>query len=240
MERTAIASISTIQEAFKFFEAHNEMKRVQKNGKRYIIQPQRLIEVEEDTGASVSQERKGGIAKSLGGVSLNRYHNKNNINNNKKLSCASDDGATSRFDEFWNAYPRKRDKDKARKAWIKHNLNEKADLLLADIKKRLALDAQWMDKQFIPYPTTYMNNARWTDAIEEAQAQMRNAQTQKFAPTAQDYAINDPRHPDYQKNIDEQAYWEKKKAERASQRQNENKAQGAILNGGNTLGYPNL
>jgi hypothetical protein len=45
-ERTGIASSSTIQEAFEFFEAANEMKRIYKGKRRYLIQPERKIEIE--------------------------------------------------------------------------------------------------------------------------------------------------------------------------------------------------
>lgn len=70
------------------------------------------------------------------------------------------------FDRFWEAYPRKADKAKARKAWQK--LKPDADLvdkIVTNIDNRLAL-GDWCTKsapQFIPLPTTYLNGKRWND-----------------------------------------------------------------------------
>ena len=77
-----------------------------------------------------------------------------------RISCAR-----TRFDEFWKAYPRKKDKVRAQTTWMKNQLNEIADLIIADVTKRIALDACWQDKQFIPYPATYLTGKRWEDEI---------------------------------------------------------------------------
>lgn len=48
MERTGIKSPSTIKDAFLYFEKHNELKRVFKGARRYLIQPELKIEIEKD------------------------------------------------------------------------------------------------------------------------------------------------------------------------------------------------
>lgn len=69
-ERTGISSSSTISEAFAFFEKHNEMQRITKDGRRFIVQPCALLEIpdpdknyddepggeEENTKESASQD----------------------------------------------------------------------------------------------------------------------------------------------------------------------------------------
>ncbi len=69
------------------------------------------------------------------------------------------------FDEFWQAYPKKRAKDDAMKAFAKR----KPDRDLLD-KMLKAIEAQkrsddWLKDggQFIPYPATWLNDARWMD-----------------------------------------------------------------------------
>jgi hypothetical protein len=69
-----------------------------------------------------------------------------------------DDG----FEEFWNIYPKKTGKDKALPAWRKKK--PKID----DVLKALAWQIeseQWNKQggQFIPNPTTYINEGRWKD-----------------------------------------------------------------------------
>jgi len=72
----------------------------------------------------------------------------------------------SRFEEFWQTYPRKKgNKSKAEATWEKQGLGEIADRILADVLARTEIE--WMEKQFIPYPTTYLNGKHWETDIED-------------------------------------------------------------------------
>lgn len=71
--------------------------------------------------------------------------------------CAN---AHDAFDEFWQAYPSKKDKKKARKAWTKIN-PENLPAILEAIKVQSETD-QWL-RGFIPHPTTWLNGERWQD-----------------------------------------------------------------------------
>jgi hypothetical protein len=69
------------------------------------------------------------------------------------------------FDLFWGKYPKKKAKDDARKAFEKR---EPTEALLAVMLK--AIDWQrrteeWQKDggKFIPYPATWLNDARWED-----------------------------------------------------------------------------
>lgn len=69
------------------------------------------------------------------------------------------------FDEFWKAYPNKTGKDAARKAFEKRKPGKQ---LLADMLTALELQKQseqWRKQggQFIPLPTTWLNQGRWQD-----------------------------------------------------------------------------
>lgn len=70
----------------------------------------------------------------------------------------------SGFDAFYQAYPKKVGKDDARKAWNKKKPP------LADVLKAIEqykLTPQWNkdDGQFIPNPSTWLNQGRWKDEI---------------------------------------------------------------------------
>lgn len=70
-----------------------------------------------------------------------------------------------RFARFWEAYPRKVGKDAARKAFAKRRPD---DALLARMLAAIASQAageQWRRDggQFIPHPSTWLNEGRWQD-----------------------------------------------------------------------------
>lgn len=75
-KRAGIKSDSTINDAFKFFEKQGVMKRIQKDGRRYIVPVISKIE----TDSEVSLQREGGLATARGGVSVQRDINKELIN----------------------------------------------------------------------------------------------------------------------------------------------------------------
>lgn len=79
---------------------------------------------------------------------------------------AAPDGAL--FEEFWKAYPKKKAKDDARKAFDKRKPTR---ALLDSMLKAVREQAQTSDwtkdgGQFIPHPATWLNAGRWSDVIE--------------------------------------------------------------------------
>lgn len=69
------------------------------------------------------------------------------------------------FDIFWKAYPKKRAKANAEKAWMKINPNEQ---LLATILEKIELaktSEEWKEKggKFIPHPASWLNARGWED-----------------------------------------------------------------------------
>lgn len=69
------------------------------------------------------------------------------------------------FEVFWKAYPRKVSKDAARKAFAKRKPTEELlnNMLGAIAKQRLS--DQWVKDggQYIPHPSTWLNNGSWMD-----------------------------------------------------------------------------
>ena len=74
------------------------------------------------------------------------------------------------FERFWQAYPKKKAKDKARTAWGKLApdlaLCRVMSAALAEQKK----SKDWTKEggQYIPYPATWLNGKRWQDELEAA------------------------------------------------------------------------
>ncbi|MBB3004401.1 phage replication O-like protein O [Paraburkholderia tropica] len=68
-----------------------------------------------------------------------------------------------RFDSFWEAHPKKKSKKAAEKAWAKCKPDEQ---LFADIMsglERAKTSVEWLDKQYIPYPSSWLEDGGWMD-----------------------------------------------------------------------------
>jgi len=97
-------------------------------------------------------------------------HKPRTINHKPSSSAAPVD--VDRFAEFWSAYPRKVAKPEALKAWIKIKPDDET---VASIMAGLAAAKQSRDwtkdeGQFIPHPSTWLNQRRWEDQLETAGA----------------------------------------------------------------------
>lgn len=73
------------------------------------------------------------------------------------------------FLAFWSAYPKKVGKDDALKCWKRLKLNGEVDTIVSAVLKAKR-STQWQKDggQFIPNPSTYLNQGRWKDETEEA------------------------------------------------------------------------
>lgn len=77
------------------------------------------------------------------------------------LSCEKD----GLFERFWAAYPKKRSKGAARKAWDKLHADSTmlATILQAIQRAKQSEDWQKDGGQYIPYPATWLNAEGWED-----------------------------------------------------------------------------
>ena len=77
------------------------------------------------------------------------------------------EGRVDDFDIFWKAYPKKTGIDDARRAFAKRNVDgDLLNTMLAAIEAQSA-SSQWKkdDGQFIPNPSTWLNQGRWQDQV---------------------------------------------------------------------------
>lgn len=133
----------------------------------------------------------GGSTDSVHVDSTESVHTKDNLpkdNHQKTSSCApaasneSDDKTLAgqngrammgrgarlqdRFNRFYDAYPKKRSRGAAEKAFAKLAPdNETVDLMLAAIARTMA-SGEWADPQFIPYPASWLNAKGWMDEVQ--------------------------------------------------------------------------
>jgi len=113
-------------------------------------------------------------------VNVNDNDNVNeNVNNIKTIDHRSGDRVAEdqpkivtliekRFEEFWDHYPRKVGKLKAYQSFKKINPNAELFAKIMDaLQDNLDNNANWRrdNGQYIPHPTTWLNQGRWDDVI---------------------------------------------------------------------------
>lgn len=90
--------------------------------------------------------------------------NDKNVKNNNIYAQNSDE----LFNQFWEAYPKKRGKSNACRSWEKLKVsNELFNLIMKKLEAyKQTADWQKDNGQYIPYPSTWLNQKRWEDEIE--------------------------------------------------------------------------
>lgn len=118
-----------------------------------------------------------------------KYINNNNNNTNQiNTSCEEDDDkiTLSHFNEFWILYPRKAEKGGAFTKWKTLCNKPKKDRPAWRTIKRAILrqieSERWQEsKEFIPLPTTWLNQSRWLD--DPAEMRSFSKREEKKTPT---------------------------------------------------------
>lgn len=73
-----------------------------------------------------------------------------------------------RFEIFWGAYPKKRSKDKAEKAFAKRKPDEQLFNDLMAGLERAKTSSEWQNPQFIPHAASWLNAGGWMDEYQTA------------------------------------------------------------------------
>jgi hypothetical protein len=63
-----------------------------------------------------------------------------------------------RFDQFWTTFPRKTDKARAKRSFLRLTKTEQ-ELAVSNIQRLYSETPA----QFVPHPSTYLNGKRWED-----------------------------------------------------------------------------
>lgn len=70
--------------------------------------------------------------------------------------------AVTRFDEFWEIYPKRVDKAGCLRKWSAHGLDALADRIINHVRAKAA-SRDWVKEEgrYVPMPATYLNQRRW-------------------------------------------------------------------------------
>lgn len=75
------------------------------------------------------------------------------------------------FEKFWRAYPKKKDKARAKKSFIKKCKSEEMLKTMIEAVEKQKDSKQWKEAngQYIPHPSTWLNGERWEDELEPSE-----------------------------------------------------------------------
>lgn len=92
-----------------------------------------------------------------------------------------------KFDKFWAAYPKHKDRKRAIDVWKKINPDDELFEKIMTGLKEQSKSYDWLkeDGRFVPMPTTWLRNERWNDQIR----------TQKVTVMAQNEEVRDGQNP---------------------------------------------
>lgn len=84
------------------------------------------------------------------------------------------------FEKFWNAYPKKKSRATAEKAFAKLQPNEQLlDDLMTGLERAMT-SRQWSDPQFIPYAASWLTAAGWKDVHQSEYSAAERAVIQAY------------------------------------------------------------
>ena len=95
---------------------------------------------------------------------------KQTIEQTRRESKGAREKVKNGFEDFWVAYPKKKSKDDARKAFLKINPDEQLlQEIIEAVLRATTQEFNWLkdDGQFIPNAATYLNGKRWEDEITQ-------------------------------------------------------------------------
>lgn len=145
---------------FEVEEVDGEKRLYNKDLRAILVHKQKLSKTRSKIAANAKQLLSNSTSKSEAKASTRARARSNSLS--KSESKSLDDS----FNSFWEVYPNRKDKEAARKAWVKLNPDEFLARQIAEhVSKRAFEDEQWTkeNRKFVPMGSTFLNNKRWTD-----------------------------------------------------------------------------
>lgn len=158
---------STIETILNLFETQHQIQQQKTNRFRCIT----IIKYEQFQNFNSSFNNQ----LTTNSQQNNTNNNNNNDNNKKEIlkkkpETDSGESLSELFKKFWNAYPKKLNREYAFKKFTALKIdNEDLEVILTAIESQKVkggiLDPERI--QFVPYASTYLNQKRWLDYYEQ-------------------------------------------------------------------------
>ena len=162
--------VTTFITVIKHWFIHNTLRADRKKSTNYIQQKDMLIL--DDNGAYSLINRE--LQPNDNQVATNCPHSIDKysvveISVDKDI-CADSFSKENAFEVFWERYPKKLNKSKAKIAFNRECKSEEKLKIILDALEQHKKQDDWMKEngKFIPHPTTWLNGRRWEDEINES------------------------------------------------------------------------
>jgi len=144
---TVTENINGIRKKYKFNKNFDTWQTVNKNINRY-------------------KKMKGTVNKKLNTPLMKSVTTKDTLT---KDTLTKDKYIRTRFEIFWQAYPKKKSKGRAEAAFTKINPDEQLLATMVAKIEQAKISEEWIDKsgKFIPYPASWLNARGWEDEPTE-------------------------------------------------------------------------
>jgi hypothetical protein len=126
--------------------------------------------VQKPTLAEVHTNGNEGLRNTDNTKDINKHNTKDICATDVARQHANDDS----FENYWKINPVKKNKIRAKRIWDRKKLYKIELLICDDVKNRLENDSQWQNCQYIPHPSTYLQNELWNDEITPKEAFVQN------------------------------------------------------------------
>lgn len=153
------------------------LKLVGVNGRENETHPKKITDPKNGTSAEI-----GITTDPKNGITTDPNFGTQNLKENLKINLTS---AHAQFDEFWKAYPNKKDKKRAEQKFSKINFKKHSFEKIMSSLDALKKSEDWLKEngKYIPMASTWINGERWNDIEDNQQPQNIEVQTQQVTPT---------------------------------------------------------
>lgn len=161
-ERYNILTSKGIQK--RFLEASKRRNRIE------IIKEYFLIDITSNPEYSCLNNKVVYVSNNGDNDNINVENNNNNSQRKGKETKEKENEIIKKqFEDFWSIYPKRVKKQKAKEWFEKNKPTEELFDIMITALKQFVNSKEWKDSngQFIPHPTTWLNQKRWEDLSSE-------------------------------------------------------------------------
>lgn len=136
------------------------------------LEEKKYIKIDYDRSGAIITNREIRLIKKSTAIDKNiirtidKNIKENNISNIKNININNKEIYKERFEKFYQAYPKHLKKAEVEKWFYKNKPDETLFKTMMTQLEKFKKTKEWNQTQYIPYPSTWLNQKRWEDEIK--------------------------------------------------------------------------
>jgi hypothetical protein len=136
------------------------------------LEEKKYIKIDYDRSGAIITNREIRLIKKSTAIDKNiirtidKNIKENNISNIKNININNKEIYKERFEKFYQAYPKHLKKAEVEKWFYKNKPDETLFKTMITQLEKFKKTKEWNQTQYIPYPSTWLNQKRWEDEIK--------------------------------------------------------------------------